>query len=144
MSAGSKGPEKRRSSARRLRILEYLQNVDRFLSSQEIHKQLKSDGESLGLATVYRQLEILVEEGHLDSIVSPKGEKLFRHCGVDEDHHHHIICRKCGITQQIEISEVEEMADLAAKRYKFSDVTHNLEIFGLCERCSATASGRGK
>lgn len=136
MTGSSKGPEKRRNSARRTRILEHLQDVDRFLSSQEIHKQLKSQGQSLGLATVYRQLEILVEEGQLDSIVSPKGEKLFRHCGVDEDHHHHIICRKCGLTKQIEISEVEEMAELAGRKYKFSDVTHSLEIFGLCEKCS--------
>lgn len=136
MTDSSKGPEKRRNSARRTRILEHLQDVDRFLSSQEIHKQLKSQGQSLGLATVYRQLEILVEEGQLDSIVSPKGEKLFRHCGVDEDHHHHIICRKCGVTKQIEISEVEEMAELAGRKYKFSDVTHSLEIFGLCEKCS--------
>jgi Fur family transcriptional regulator, ferric uptake regulator len=136
MTDSSKGPEKRRNSARRTRILEHLQDVDRFLSSQEIHKQLKSQGQSLGLATVYRQLEILVEEGQLDSIVSPKGEKLFRHCGVDEDHHHHIICRKCGMTKQIEISEVEEMAELAGRKYKFKDVTHSLEIFGLCEKCS--------
>ncbi len=136
MMTGSRGREKRRNSSRRNLILEHLQGVDRFLSSQEIHKQMKSRGESLGLATVYRQLEILVDEGHLDSIVSPQGEKLFRHCGVDESHHHHIICRKCGMTRQIEISEVEEMAELAAKRYKFTGVTHNLEIFGLCEKCS--------
>lgn len=136
MRTPRRSPEKRRNSVRRTRILEHLQGVDRFLSSQDIHKQLKSHGESLGLATVYRQLEILVEEGHLDSIVSPKGEKLFRHCGVDEKHHHHIICRKCGVTRQIEISEVEEMAELAAKKYKFTEVTHNLEIFGLCDKCS--------
>jgi Fur family ferric uptake transcriptional regulator len=110
--------------------------VDRFLSSQEIHKQLHAGGDSLGLATVYRQLEILVDEGQVDSIVSPKGEKLFRHCGVDENHHHHIICRRCGSTKKIEISEVETMAETAAKQYKFSDVTHNLEIFGLCEKCA--------
>jgi Fe2+ or Zn2+ uptake regulation protein len=40
------------------------------------------------------------------------------------------------MTRQIEISEVEEMAELAAKRYKFTEVTHNLEIFGLCDKCS--------
>lgn len=129
-------PERRRNSSRRTRILEYLQGVDRFLSSQEIHKQLRASGDLLGLATVYRQLEILVDEGHVDSIVSPKGEKLFRHCGVNEDHHHHIICRRCGSTKKIEISEVEAMAVVAAQKYKFSDVTHNLEIFGLCEKCS--------
>ena len=142
MASDSGAGEKRRNSARRLRILEYLQSVDRFLSSQEIHKQLKSQGESLGLATVYRQLEVLLEEGQVDSIVSPKGEKLFRHCGVDEDHHHHIICRKCGATMQIEISEVEVMAEMAAKKYKFTDVSHSLEIFGLCEKCSRFAEKR--
>lgn len=136
MSGAERSPEKRRNSARRIRILEYLQGVDRFLSSQEIHKRLRAGGDSLGLATVYRQLEILVEEGQVDSIVSPKGEKLFRHCGVDEDHHHHIICRRCGSTKKIEISEVEAMAEVAAQKYKFSDVTHSLEIFGLCEKCS--------
>ena len=138
MRSSSGIPEKRRNSARRHRILEYLQGVERFLSSQEIHKQLQARGDSLGLATVYRQLEILVEEGHVDSIVSPKGEKLFRHCGVNEDHHHHIICKKCGSTRQIEISEVESMAEMAAKKYGFSDVSHSLEIFGICEKCSHT------
>ena len=77
MTTGSRGPEKRRNSSRRNLILEHLQGVDRFLSSQEIHKQLKSRGESLGLATVYRQLEILVDEGQLDSIVSPKERNSF-------------------------------------------------------------------
>ena len=142
MTSGSRVPEKRRNSARRLRILEYLQGVDRFLSSQEIHKQLRAGGDSLGLATVYRQLEILVDEGQVDSIVSPKGERLFRHCGVDEDHHHHIICRRCGSTKKIEISEVEMMAETAAKQYKFSDVTHSLEIFGVCEKCARHSVSR--
>ena len=97
---------------------------------------LKARGISMGLATVYRQLENLVDEGEVDAIISPTGEKLFRHCGSDEGHHHHIICKICGASRPIEVEEVEEMAETAAKRYRFSDVSHSLEIFGVCESCS--------
>ena len=97
---------------------------------------LAARGNSMGLATVYRQLENLVEEGEVDLIISPTGEKLFRHCGNDGGHHHHIICKICGASRAIEVEEVEEMAETAAKRYKYSEVSHSLEIFGICERCS--------
>ena len=97
---------------------------------------MKSRGESLGLATVYRQLEILVDEGHLDSIVSPQGEKLFRHCGVDESHHHHIICRKCRGTVCLDeclISPLEKKA----KQLGFREIRHSLQLTGLCAKCAA-------
>jgi Fur family ferric uptake transcriptional regulator len=129
-------PKKKRNSRRRERIVEFLQGIDPFLSSQAIHQMLKARGASMGLATVYRQLENLVEEGEVDSIISPSGEKLFRHCGSDGGHHHHIICKICGASQAIEDEEVEEMAETAGKRYKYSEVSHSLEIFGICETCS--------
>lgn len=99
-------------------------------------------GQSMGLATVYRQLEKLVEAGEVDVIISPTGEKLYRHCGNDGGHHHHIICRICGTSRAIEVTEVEEMAEVAAKRYRFSEVSHNLEIFGICEDCKKASGGK--
>jgi Fur family ferric uptake transcriptional regulator len=132
----SSQPKKKRNSRRRERILEFLQGIEPFLSSQAIHQMLKARGASMGLATVYRQLENLVDEGEVDSILSPSGEKLFRHCGSDGGHQHHNKSKIFGASRASEVEEVEEMAETAAQRYKYSEVSHSLEIFGICESCA--------
>ncbi|MFM7500611.1 MAG: transcriptional repressor, partial [Actinomycetota bacterium] len=75
MERVAKQPKERRSSTRREIILALLVESKSFLSSQEIHKLLTRQEVSIGLATVYRQLEGLVEQGRADAIVSPSGER---------------------------------------------------------------------
>ncbi|MBM4101052.1 MAG: transcriptional repressor [Phycisphaerae bacterium] len=136
----AKQPKERRSSTRREIILALLIESKSFLSSQEIHKLLSRQEVSIGLATVYRQLEGLVEQGRADAIVSPSGERLYRHCGQAETHHHHIICRVCGAATELDFPEVEIITQTYAKRYKYKSVTHSLEIFGVCLACDRLQS----
>jgi Fur family ferric uptake transcriptional regulator len=131
---------KRRNSTRQKKILNLLRDQEAFLSSQEIHKLLQQQGESVGLATVYRQLEALTVSHVVDSIINLKGEKLYRHCGQADSHHHHIICRICGNATELDSPEVENLAKLIAKRYDYKEVTHSLELFGICSSCSAIQS----
>jgi Fur family ferric uptake transcriptional regulator len=109
-----------------------------FRSAQHIHADLRSRGEAVGLTTVYNQLRALARAGEVDTLRTPDGETLYRRCG-SEAHHHHLVCRRCGATVEVEGPEVESWADNVAARHGFSEISHTVEIAGTCGRCS----GRG-
>ncbi len=104
-----------------------------FVSAQQLHKQLTQHGSVIGLATVYRTLNSLVADGLADSLVNA-GESLFRDCS--KDHHHHLICNGCGIAVEIEAKQAETWAAKVAKEHGFTQVTHTIDIFGMCKACS--------
>ena len=104
-----------------------------FVSAQQLHLILRNHGSTIGLATVYRALADLAALGEADSLQSKDGELLYRACGTD--HHHHLICRKCGKTVEIEAHKVEAWADDVAKEHGFSRPTHTIDIFGDCSSC---------
>lgn len=108
-----------------------------FISAQNLHAQLKQAGSTIGLATVYRALTDLVSSHEADSLQSPEGEYLYRAC-TSEGHHHHLICRKCGHTQEIAAEEVEHWAQEVAKQHGFTQPRHIVDIFGLCAHCSSS------
>ncbi|MDO5747056.1 MAG: transcriptional repressor [Actinomycetaceae bacterium] len=124
-----------RRTKQRSAVLEILNNVDGFHSAQELHTLLRDSGYSVGLATVYRNLELLSTKGEIDVIRSEDGEALYRRCD-EQLHHHHLVCRECGRTEDLESQEVEQWVESVAKKYKFTDVAHSADLFGLCEECS--------
>lgn len=93
-------------------------------------------GERVGLATVYRNLQALAESGEVDVLQNETGEAMFRLCRAS-DHHHHLVCRECGHSEELTAEEVESWAMRAARRHGFHDVTHTAEVFGLCGDCSS-------
>ena len=113
-----------------------LASLPGFLSAQQIHAELRRRGERIGLATVYRHLQVLSEDGRVDTIRDPGGETLYRRCR-SEAHHHHLICRSCGASVEVEGRVVEHWADKVAAEAGFTAVDHTVELFGLCPRCGA-------
>jgi Fur family transcriptional regulator, ferric uptake regulator len=107
-----------------------------FLSAQQIHAELRRRGERIGLTTVYRHLQVLSEGGQLDTIRDAGGETLYRRCR-SETHHHHLICRQCGSSVEVEGRAVEQWAEKVAAESGFTAVDHTVELVGLCPRCSA-------
>jgi len=107
---------------------------ENFVSAQELHASLREGGTSIGLATVYRALADLAVEGEADSL-QQEGESLYRSC-TTATHHHHLICRSCGLTVEIEADPVEEWARAVAAQHGFSDPQHIVDVFGLCAACS--------
>jgi Fur family ferric uptake transcriptional regulator len=105
-----------------------------FVSAQQLHLVLRNHGSTIGLATVYRALADLAETSEADSLQSKDGELLYRACGTS--HHHHLICRKCGKTVEIEATKVESWADEVAKTHGFTHPSHIVDIFGDCGNCS--------
>jgi Fur family ferric uptake transcriptional regulator len=115
-------------------VMHALTEAKGFVSAQQLHLVLKQHGSTIGLATVYRALTELVSLGKADSLQSNDGETLYRDCSTH--HHHHLICENCGVTIEIEAEAAEKWASKVAKDHGFTQVTHTIDIFGLCRECS--------
>ena len=126
----------RRNTTQRAAILQVLAGTDEFVSAQDLHTALRSAGSTIGLATVYRALQDLVSVGDLDTVRNASGETLYRQC-AQPAHHHHLVCRSCGRTQEVSAPSVERWAQALAEEYGYVDVDHQLEIFGVCAPCAA-------
>ena len=113
-----------------------LESLPGFCSAQEIHAELRRKGETVGLATVYRHLQALSEAGSIDSIRDAGGETLYRQCGTSV-HHHHLTCRTCGRSVEVEGRAVEQWAEKVAAEAGFTAVDHTVELFGLCPQCAS-------
>ena len=81
----------RRNTRQRDAVAAALAHSAGFVSAQTLHGRLKAEGDTLGLATVYRNLASLVEDDRADVLASPEGENLYRACS-SSGHHHHLIC----------------------------------------------------
>lgn len=124
-----------RNTWQRERVREALSESAGFVSAQDLHAIIRDDT-GIGLATVYRALAGLAKTGEADSLQSPEGENLYRACATDA-HHHHLICRRCGRTVEIEATAVEKWARDVAAENGFTDAEHVVDIFGVCATCSA-------
>jgi Fur family ferric uptake transcriptional regulator len=122
-----------RPTRQRRAVAAVMQRFDDFRSAQEIHDLLRRDGEKVGLTTVYRALQTLSDGGAVDMLRTEGGEAVYRRCSTT--HHHHLVCRSCGRTVEVEGPTVERWADEVADRHGFTEVSHTLEIFGTCPDC---------
>lgn len=127
----------KRNTWQREAVREALGTREGFVSAQSLHSALRDGGSSIGLATVYRALADLAVEGEADSL-QQEGESLYRAC-TPGTHHHHLICRNCGLTVEIEADAVEQWARQVASEHGFTQPNHVVDVFGLCAECSALA-----
>jgi Fur family transcriptional regulator, ferric uptake regulator len=129
--------ERERSAVRPTRqrraVAAALAGLDDFRSAQEIHDLIQGQGDSVGLATVYRTLSALADAGEVDMLRSEGGEAIWRSCS--DTHHHHLVCRTCGATVEVEGPAVERWTSAIASEHGFGDISHTLEIFGTCPAC---------
>lgn len=126
--------EPRRQTRQRAALASALEQTDEFLSAQELHTRLAESGTKVGLATVYRNLQSMAVDGEIDVLRTDEGESVYRACSTG--HHHHLVCRECGRTVEIDGPAVEGWAATVSAEHGFTDVTHTLEIFGRCGDCS--------
>jgi Fur family transcriptional regulator, ferric uptake regulator len=112
-----------------------LDSLPGFCGAQQIYARLREQGEQVGLTTVYRHLQVLTEDGAVDTIRDLSGEILYRRCRTGA-HHHHLTCRNCGTSVEVEGRAVEHWADEVASEAGFTDVGHTVELFGLCPLCT--------
>lgn len=126
-----------RMTPQRAAVADALGEIEDFRSAQQLHELLRDQGSPVGLATVYRTLQSLVEVGEVDTMWSPEGEALYRRCARRE-HHHHMVCRGCGATVEIDGPPVEAWAAQVGATHGYRDIEHTLELVGTCGTCAGT------
>ncbi|GAA5229485.1 Fur family transcriptional regulator [Arthrobacter cryoconiti] len=131
--------KEQRVTKQRLAISAALDGLDDFVSTQELHRLLADRGVRVSLATTYRILASMSEEGAVDTLRNGEGEAVYRRCSATS-HHHHLLCRNCGRTVEIEAPAVESWAAKIASENGFTQVQHTVEIYGLCPECTLQAS----
>lgn len=134
IAPGSATPRLTRNTRQRGEVLALLSETDDFRTPQQLHSVLRERGAKVGLTTVYRTLQVLLDAGEVDTMRLPTGDQLYRRCS--QSHHHHLVCRACGATVEVEGPAVERWADKIAEQHGYTEVSHTLEIFGVCAGCA--------
>ena len=103
------------------------------VTAEELYRTLSRHKPHIGLATLYRTLNLLCDSGiaqerhfgsqtHYDNVVHKR-------------HHDHMICTQCGLIIEFENCDIEKLQEQVAARHGFTITTHKLELYGLCNKC---------
>jgi Fur family transcriptional regulator, ferric uptake regulator len=122
-----------RATRQRLIVLSELMGEQNDVTAQELHERLRSRGERLGLATVYRTLGLLAAEGVIDALSHHPGELCYRWCG--EGHHHHLVCSSCHQVVELDDCALDPWLERVSETHDFVTTGHRLEVSGLCAEC---------
>jgi Fur family transcriptional regulator, ferric uptake regulator len=125
--------------SRREDVVRSLGRGQGFRTAQQLFAQMRGSGSRIGLATIYRTVQSMADEGEVDVLRTDAGEVAYRRCQSPE-HHHHLVCRECGATVEIAARNVEQWAARVAADHDFDEVQHVLEVFGRCPACRAKAA----
>ncbi|MDF5706802.1 MAG: Fur family transcriptional regulator [Nostoc sp. S4] len=116
------------------RILNLLKTIKKGISAQDIYVELRNSNQGMGLATVYRSLEVLKLEGMVQMRNLANGEALYSLAQQDK---HYLTCLQCGTSIQINQCPVHNLEDQLETNHKFKIFYHTLEFFGLCSQCQS-------
>jgi len=128
------GAKPRRVTRQRRDIVAELARLRRYVTAQELHERLQERAKPIGLATVYRTLEMLREVGAAATQPNAKGETAYLFC--PNSHHHHAVCVKCGRVADVPCRSMTAFERSLAAGLRFHLTQHRLEFFGTCARCS--------
>ncbi len=132
-------PKVRKPTRQQEAVLAALIAHPQFRSAQDWHALLRASGDGVGLATVYRTLQSLADTGRADVVRTEDGESVYRACSTR--HHHHLVCRGCGRTEEVDGPAVEAWAAAVGASHHFTEVRHTIEISGYCPACAGPAPG---
>lgn len=117
-------------------VLTQLERLQEPVSAQRLYTDLRQQGASLGLATVYRSLELLKRRGLVQSRTTTDGEALYSPMQQDQ---HYLTCLQCGSSVPLDFCPLQEMEKQLRRSQAFTIYYHTLEFFGVCEPCTHQA-----
>jgi len=114
-----------------------LENKDEHLSAEEVYNLVKQKAPDMGLATVYRTLELFCEFDIIHAMDFGDGRKRYEFCDDSGDghHHHHLICEQCNKIIEVNEDLLDELESRITRDYQFSISNHQLKMFGICKEC---------
>ncbi len=121
---------------RRAILNSIMNSEDRHLTAEEIYDLVKVDCPEIGLATVYRTVQLLEELGVVSKLDLDDGCSRYELVMEGEEHqHHHLICNGCGKVIEVEGDLLDELEKNIENNYSFKILDHSLKFYGICEEC---------
>lgn len=124
-----------RITAPRKRLAQMLCDVGTPMSIEALHQQLGRN--DFDLVTLYRGLDAFEEAGVVQVVRDQDGKSLYEMIDVDHGHHHHVICRQCGQIDCLSHCAIEPFEN-AARAMGYAQLTHRIELYGVCSKCSSS------
>jgi Fur family ferric uptake transcriptional regulator len=128
-----------RRGGARLSVVELLARHDCCLSAQEIAARLRAEGGPVGTASVYRALDLLHRKGLVQRVEVGDGGARYEAVVPGGEHHHHVVCDRCGAIAQFEDRALERVIDRLGGRLGHRVSGHDVVIRGVCPRCASAA-----
>lgn len=122
-----------KQTKQRKRIVELFIDLKSHLSAEELHEAARRDGQSVGLATIYRTLNLLADAGLAEQKSFGEGHFVYE-INRPGDHHDHIICLDCGSVIEFGNDEIERLQESVAAKHDFRLTSHRLDLYGHCTR----------
>ena len=135
-SATRARPRRLHRTAQRARLLEVLRASEQHPTAAQLHRALHGEFPRLSLGTVYRNLDVLVDQGEIDVVPAPSG--VLRYDG-NRAPHHHFSCEACGGILDIELPAPRRLAARLARERALRVRKIRIEFIGLCSACSDRA-----
>jgi Fur family transcriptional regulator, ferric uptake regulator len=126
-----------RSGGARRTVVELLGRQNCCLSAQEIFDRLRAEGRGVGIASVYRVLDLLGEKGHVQRVDVGAGTARYEPVLPSGEHHHHLVCDGCGKVEAFADPELERAIHRVEGRTGYSVAGHDVVLRGACGDCRA-------
>lgn len=121
---------------RKIVLQAFLDHQDRHLSAEDVYQLVKPLSHDIGIATVYRTLEVLSELGVLQKIDFGDGRGRYELNDANEiHHHHHLICVSCGKVKEFDDDLLETLEGIIARKSNFQIIDHQVKFYGYCSEC---------
>jgi Fur family ferric uptake transcriptional regulator len=124
-----------RSGGARRTVVDYLDDQHCCLSAQETHDRIRATGARVGIASVYRVLDLLAAQGLLTRVDLGDGIARFEPVRPDGHHHHHLVCGDCGKVEPFADERLERELDRVASRLGYAMDAHEVVLRGACDDC---------
>ena len=125
-----------RNGVARRAVVELLGRQDCCLTAQEIFDELRREGRSVGIASVYRVLDLLTDKGLLQRLDLGAGVARYEPALSGGEHHHHLVCDDCGRVEAFADDELERALHEVERRTGYSVAGHDVVLRGACRECS--------
>jgi len=125
-------------TTQRRAVLEIIQKQEgTHLTTEELYEYVKKQCPEIGLATVYRTVQLLEKMNLIRKLNLDDGCSRYEINTNDTDHyHHHLICKNCGKVIEVEEDLLESLEEKIMKNFGFKITNHKLQFYGICKECS--------
>jgi len=120
---------------RRVVLEVFANNPEKHLSAEDVYDKVRETYPEIGLATVYRTLDLFAELDILQKMDFGDGRARYEFSESEVHHHHHLICLKCGSVTEFEDDLLEALEAVIEKKNHFEIINHELKFYGYCNKC---------